>query len=316
MTTAGCSTSWTATSTRSSSARPTITTPRPASGPCAWASTSIARSRWPTRCPRPARWPEVAAEQGVATQMGTQIHAGENYRRVVELIRHGAIGEVSRLPPLGAARAGPAAIGPPRRPPSRPTCTGTCGSARPRSGPTIRPTSRPGWHHWWDFGGGMLGDMACHYMDLPFWAMELEHPATVEVRRPPAAAPRVGPRLAARALHLRSRPGPAAGHPDLDPRPRAAGDLADHPLPAWAWGVFVGSEGQLLVSYPRHELRPERKFADYRRPDPSIPPSVGHHQEWINACRGEGRPSCHFGSSMRSPRPSCWATSPFAAAGR
>ena len=33
----------------------------------------------------------------VATQMGTQIHAGGNYRRVVELINSGAIGKESAV---------------------------------------------------------------------------------------------------------------------------------------------------------------------------------------------------------------------------
>ena len=37
---------------------------------------------------------EAAAKAKVATQMGTQIHAGDNYRRVVELIQTGAIGPV------------------------------------------------------------------------------------------------------------------------------------------------------------------------------------------------------------------------------
>ena len=37
---------------------------------------------------------EAAAKAGVQTQMGTQIHAGANFRRVVELIQSGAIGEV------------------------------------------------------------------------------------------------------------------------------------------------------------------------------------------------------------------------------
>jgi predicted dehydrogenase len=38
---------------------------------------------------------EAAAKSGVVTQMGTQIHAGNNYHRVVELIQSGAIGEIS-----------------------------------------------------------------------------------------------------------------------------------------------------------------------------------------------------------------------------
>ena len=43
------------------------------------------------------RMAELASEKGLVTQMGTQIHAGDNYRRVVELIRAGAIGPVSEV---------------------------------------------------------------------------------------------------------------------------------------------------------------------------------------------------------------------------
>ena len=38
---------------------------------------------------------EAAQAKGVATQMGTQIHAGDNYRRVVEIVQSGAIGDVT-----------------------------------------------------------------------------------------------------------------------------------------------------------------------------------------------------------------------------
>src|SRR5436309_608352 len=37
---------------------------------------------------------DAAAKAKVATQMGTQVHASDNYRRVVELIQTGAIGPV------------------------------------------------------------------------------------------------------------------------------------------------------------------------------------------------------------------------------
>ncbi len=40
---------------------------------------------------------KLAKEKGLATQMGTQIHAGENYRRVVEIIQSGAIGDVHEV---------------------------------------------------------------------------------------------------------------------------------------------------------------------------------------------------------------------------
>src|SRR5438093_10964189 len=37
---------------------------------------------------------ELAAQTKVATQMGIQIHASENYRRVVELVQSGAVGPI------------------------------------------------------------------------------------------------------------------------------------------------------------------------------------------------------------------------------
>src|SRR5438552_16778525 len=40
---------------------------------------------------------ETAANTKVATQMGIQIHATENYRRVVEIVRSGAIGPVREV---------------------------------------------------------------------------------------------------------------------------------------------------------------------------------------------------------------------------
>ncbi len=49
---------------------------------------------------------EAAAGAGVATQMGTQIHASDNYRRVVELVQSGAIGAGERVPCVGLAGLG------------------------------------------------------------------------------------------------------------------------------------------------------------------------------------------------------------------
>ena len=40
---------------------------------------------------------EAAAKAKVATQMGIQIHATDNYRRVVELVQGGAIGPVREV---------------------------------------------------------------------------------------------------------------------------------------------------------------------------------------------------------------------------
>src|SRR5205823_9757196 len=127
---------------------------------------------------------EIAKRQKIATQMGTQIHAGENYRRVVELIQSGAIGTIKRVahwvpgsfsggdrptdtPPVPANLNWDLWIGPaPYRP------------YHPRYMPFI-------WRGWWDFGGGKLADMACHHVDLSYWALGLKYPQTIESEGPP-----------------------------------------------------------------------------------------------------------------------------------
>jgi hypothetical protein len=58
--------------------------------------------------------------------------------------------------------------------------------------------------------------------------------------------------------------------------------------------MFVGERGMLFADYGRHTLYPEDKFKDFKRPPQSIPPSVGHHREWIDACKTGATTSCNF----------------------
>jgi hypothetical protein len=66
-------------------------------------------------------------------------------------------------------------------------------------------------------------------------------------------------------------------------------------IPKWDSGVlFVGSKGMLLSDYGKHRLLPESAFADFKRPDPFIPKSLGHHAEWIHACKTGAATTCNF----------------------
>ena len=83
---------------------------------------------------------KIAAEKKLATQMGTQIHARENYRRVVEIIQAGAIGPVHEVVVWCGKNWGGG-----KRPqgdfPVPRTCTGTCGWDRRRA--ALRPGRVP-----------------------------------------------------------------------------------------------------------------------------------------------------------------------------
>jgi hypothetical protein len=50
----------------------------------------------------------------------------------------------------------------------------------------------------------------------------------------------------------------------------------------------------LLADYGRYVLLPEKDFADYKPPTPTIPDSIGHHKEWIEACKTGGPTTCNF----------------------
>jgi hypothetical protein len=66
-------------------------------------------------------------------------------------------------------------------------------------------------------------------------------------------------------------------------------------LPKWGDGtLFIGSKGMLLAGYNDRKLLPEKDFKDYEAPKPSIPSSVGHYKEWVEACKKGGETTCNF----------------------
>ncbi len=137
--------------------------------------------------------------------------------------------------------------------------------------------------------------MACHVMDLPFWALDLRHPTTIEAQGPP-----VDPETTPTGLEVKyefpASGDRAADRPDLVRRrqasPRSSPSTSS---PSWGLGVlFVGDKGMLQADYGRRLLFPEAEFKDFKPPEPTIPASIGHHAEWIAACK-DGRPTtCNF----------------------
>ena len=79
---------------------------------------------------------------------------------------------------------------------------------------------------------------------------------------------------------------------ELQPQPSVlASDLAEK----WKSGVlFVGKKGNLLSDYSRHMLLPEDRFKGFVPPAPSIADSIGHHAEWIRACKTGEPTTCNF----------------------
>jgi predicted dehydrogenase len=134
-----------------------------------------------------ARTMASAAEHyGVQTQMGNQAHAMEPIRRAVELVRAGIIGPVreahswSDRPtwPQGQAALDERKLFAGRAKPDDLNFDLWLGPAEARSYNACYLPFK--WRGWWDFGTGALGDMACHIMDMPYWALDLGAPRSVE----------------------------------------------------------------------------------------------------------------------------------------
>lgn len=243
----------------------------------------------------------LANEKKLVTQMGTQIHAGTNYRRVVELVQTGAIGSVQEVHVwMGANLNGPAVPtdrSQPEAPTDRPDVPADLdwdlwlgpAAYRPYS-PAYAPFH---WRYWWNFANGQLGDFFCHFCDLAFWALKLRHPTTVEAEGP------LHPESASRWT-IAKQQYPARG--DLPPVALTWYNGGPYPaflkewkIPAWNSAVlFIGSKGMLISDYNKHQLLPEEKFVDFQRPAPFIPDSIGHHEEWIAACKTGGPTTCNF----------------------
>ena len=238
----------------------------------------------------------------LATQMGTQIHAEDNYRRVVELVQSGAIGPVheahawcSRVGPGGGWPEGEQPV------PDYLHWDLWLGPAPQRPYHSALMPGNLTWNRYWDYGNGTLGDMGSHVIDLAFWALKLRDPLNCEAKGDPSeASPVTNPHwLISTWEHPARGDMPACKLTWYDGIQRPPSPPGQD-LNAWGLGVlFIGEKGMVLSDYGRHLLLPEDKFKDFKRPEPSIPRSLGHHAEWIHACKTGEPTTCNFDYSAK-----------------
>ena len=248
----------------------------------------------------------LARENNLATQMGTQVHAGNNYRRVVELVQSGAIGEIREVhvwvgvnysgQQLVTGKSAPKNVdwdlwqGPS---PSRPYCE------TQNSEGAIENIYRFHWRWFWDYGTGGLGDFSCHYMDLAHWALELKNPTRVSASGP---TPLLHSTTAGIVVDYDY---PARGDLppvkmtwyDGDKKPEILSQLKGKDGKPLNWGsgqLFIGSNGMIISDYSKHMLLPVDRFVNFQRPEPTIADSLGHHREWTHAIRTGDATTCNF----------------------
>jgi len=254
---------------------------------------------------------KAAASAKVATQMGNQGMEFEGNRLIKEWIWAGLIGPVREVHVWS----------------DRPTHRGKMplwwpqGVERPTDTPSVpshlnwdlwlgQAPWRPyhpayvhfKWRGWWDFGSGGLGDMGIHNLAPVFSALKLGPPVSVHASSTPVfketvpVAATVHYQFAARGdmpavkLHWYDG-GLLPARPDeLEP---------DRPLDPEDGIIFVGDKGKILVRGWGGEtphLIPESKHRETTFPPKTLPRSVGHHQEWILACKTGSSTESNFSS--------------------
>jgi predicted dehydrogenase len=242
---------------------------------------------------------EAARKYQVATQMDNESHGRDEMRAMVECLRSGAIGKVSRVHIWSNRPIWPQGFA--ERPPAKPVPDRLdwdlwLGPAPYRDyHDGLHPFK---WRGFWDFGTGALGDMGCHQFDSAFWALELGHPKTVEAVSEGNNA-ETGPTSSIVTYEFPAR---GDGLPpvtltwydgkELPPRPEELPE--GEKLPA-SGSLFVGENGKILVhNVVDMRLLPAEKYRDIQPPEPFLPRSPGHRREWLEACRGGKPPGSNF----------------------
>lgn len=241
----------------------------------------------------------------LATQVGMQRHAIPNFNRIRELIRDGAIGNISAAYAWGnrqIRRAGylPAQGQPPAGmhydlwlgpSPDHPYNPGYFSG-----GPNCL-----NWNMFWDFGVGQIGDMGSHTMDLLWNAVDATLPTSAESKGE-EFNPDVTPVTC--ESHFE--------HPANDWRgplrvswfqggamPSSPNSYVD--LKAISHGaMFKGSQGYVICDFTSRIVIPFGDKADLTYYQPrkkeNVLPPIGHfQQEWIDACKDPRRKTaCDF----------------------
>ena len=256
---------------------------------------------------------QAARKYRVMNQMGNQGHSGDGVRDICEWIWNGAIGDVREVHAWTNRPVWPQGIEVerPKETPAVPASLDWDKWIGPAPYRPYNPAYHPGnWRAWWDFGTGSLGDLGCHILDAPFWALKLKYPISVEgcistywhdLWKETKPRNETYPRSTIVRFKFPARD----GMPEvkltwwdggmMPPRPdelepgRQMGDSDGGVL-------FHGTKGTLMCGcYGRNpQLLPDSRMKEYQRPQRTlarIPEAEGgHERDWVRSCK-DGKPA-------------------------
>jgi predicted dehydrogenase len=257
---------------------------------------------------------ELAAENGVCTQMGNQGSAENGLREAVELIQAGAIGKVTEAHiwtnrPIWPQA--PKVTARPKDTPGIPNHVHWYEFLGPSPDRPYHPSYHPfAWRGWWDFGTGALGDMGCHTANMAFRALKLGHPTSL-VAESDTVNNETYPGWAKVTYEFPERGdmGPVKviwyeGHRDgkqvLPSEELQAKFLKQGEKLPSSGSFLIGDKGILYSPNDygaAYRLLPQEAFAEYKKPTPTLPRNGkgdgGMKEEWTHAIK-EGKPELAY----------------------
>lgn len=230
------------------------------------------------------------------SQVGTQIHAGDNYRRVVELIRAGNLGPIGVARTFNVMNEGVQGVGrapaESRKVPSGFDWDMWCGPAPMSEFNPILVDNAHNHCSWMDYSGGWTPGMAPHIIDLPIWALDLGFPTLTS---------------SAGGRYIVQDDGDAYDHHEV---------LWQYPKTTLTWmfsatnsfdfvmrgdaeperrlGIyFHGTDATMYANYGMYRIMAEgKRMAGKETPPQSIPSSPGHEREWLDCIKSRKQPGC------------------------
>ncbi|MEX0988374.1 MAG: Gfo/Idh/MocA family oxidoreductase [Bacteroidales bacterium] len=255
---------------------------------------------------------KLANEAGTVTQMGNEGHSSDTVYEVAEVVQSGCLGTIREVHVWTNRPIWRQGMPKPDKVVKIPRTLDWdlfIGPAKMRG---YNPEYHPWiWRGWWDFGTGALGDMGCHLLDVPNYALQLGQPyafqassSLVNTESAPVAS-KVSYKFPARDnLPYLALPELEMTWYDGGLMPARPYDLPnDAPMKPGGGFMFVGSEGTLIAeSYGANwktykngeEFQPQTKVDLGRIPDHQL--GGGRHEmHFVECCKNGGTPASNFG---------------------
>ncbi len=254
---------------------------------------------------------QLAKRTGVVTQMGNEGHSSDTVYEVAEIVQSGCLGVVKEAHVWTNRPIWRQGMPRPLKKVAVPKTLDWELFIGPAPMRDYNPEYHPWiWRGWWDYGTGALGDMGCHLLDVPNYALKLGHPVAfqassslVNTESAPVSA-KVSYKFPAREnLPYCSLPALELTWYDGGLIPARPYNLPDDaPMKPGGGFMLVGSDATLIaeayganwkVYKNREEIKPETRVRLERIPD--NPLGGGRHEmHFVECCKNGGTPASNF----------------------